>query len=109
MGIQPAMAINKNRKGSRTLGISIAHYYELRGDGWQSVQIQADPVFGPYDRAIKRRGNARQGFQEFHSARRTIQGYEAINMLRKGQVRWMSGTDVRGQNQFVDRVFGLAA
>ena len=38
-----------------------------------------------------------------------IQGYEAVNMLRKGQVRWMSGTDVRGQNQFVDRVFGLAA
>ena len=60
-------------------------------------------------RAIKRRVNAKQGFREFHSARRTIQGYEAINMLRKGQVRWMSGTDVRGHNQFVDRVFGLAA
>ena len=37
-------------------------------------------------RAIKRRVNAKQGFREFHSAHRTIQGYEAINMLRKGQV-----------------------
>jgi len=60
MGIQPAMAINKNRKGSRTLGISIAHYYELRGDGWQSVQIQADPVFGPYDRDLGRRSRVRR-------------------------------------------------
>ena len=60
-------------------------------------------------RAIKRRVNAKQGFREFHSARRTIQGYEAIHMLRKGLVRWMSGTDVRRQNQFIDKVFGLAA
>ena len=60
-------------------------------------------------RAIKRRVNAKQGFREFHSARRTIQGYEAIDMLRKGQVRWMSGSDVRRQNQFIDKLFGLAA
>jgi transposase-like protein len=60
-------------------------------------------------RAIKRRVNGKQGFREFHSARRTIQGYEAIHMLRKGQVRWMSGSDVRLQNQFIDKVFGLAA
>ena len=60
-------------------------------------------------RAIKRRVNAKQGFREFYSARRTIQGYEAIHMLRKGQVRWMSGTDVRRQNKFIDKVFGLAA
>jgi len=35
-------------------------------------------------RAIKRRVNAKQGFREFQTARRTIQGYEAINILRKG-------------------------
>jgi len=39
-------------------------------------------------RAIKRRVNAKQGFREFQAARRTIQGYEAIHMIRKGQVRW---------------------
>jgi IS6 family transposase len=60
-------------------------------------------------RAIKRRVNAKQGFREFHAARRTIQGYEAIHMLRKGQVRWVSGTDVRRQNQFINKVFELAA
>src|SRR5712691_4943583 len=34
-------------------------------------------------RAIKRRVNAKQGFREFQAAQRTIQGYEAINMMRK--------------------------
>jgi transposase, IS6 family len=60
-------------------------------------------------RAVKRRVNAKQGFREFRAARRTIQGYEAIHMLRKGQVRWVSGTDVRRQNHFINEVFELAA
>jgi transposase-like protein len=60
-------------------------------------------------RAIKRRLNAQQGFREFQAARRTIQGYEAIHMMRKGQVRWVSGTDIGRQNQFINEVFELAA
>jgi transposase-like protein len=60
-------------------------------------------------RAVKRRVNAKQGFREFLVARRTIQGYEAINMLRKGQVRRVPGTDVRRQNRFIERLFELAA
>jgi transposase-like protein len=60
-------------------------------------------------RAVKRRVNAKQGFREFQAARRTIQGYEAINMLRKGQVRRVPGTDVRRQNRFIERLFELAA
>ena len=40
-------------------------------------------------RAIKRRVNASQGFRSFHGARRTIQGYEVVHMIRKGQVRWL--------------------
>jgi IS6 family transposase len=36
-------------------------------------------------RAIKRRINASLGFRSFAAAGRTIQGYEAIHMIRKGQ------------------------
>ena len=36
-------------------------------------------------RAIKRRVKAKQDFRAFHAARRTIQGYEAMHMIRKGQ------------------------
>jgi len=60
-------------------------------------------------RAIKRRVNAQQGFREFQAARRTIQGYEVIHLMRKGQVRWVSGTDIGRQNQFLNNVFELAA
>ena len=60
-------------------------------------------------RAIKRRVNAKQGFREFQAARRTIQGYEAMHMIRKGQARWVRGNDVRRQNQFINRMFDLAA
>jgi IS6 family transposase len=60
-------------------------------------------------RAIKRRVNAKQGFREFQAAQRAIQGYEAMNIMRKGQVRWVSGTDVRRQVQFINKLFELAA
>jgi len=53
-------------------------------------------------RAIKRRVNAKQGFREFQAARRTIQGYEAVHMIRKGQVRWVAGDDRLCQIQFID-------
>jgi IS6 family transposase len=60
-------------------------------------------------RAIKRRVNAKQGFREFRAARRTIQGYEAVHMIRKGQVRWAAGDDLLRQIHFIDSLFDLAA
>ena len=60
-------------------------------------------------RAIKRRVRAKQGFRAFDAARRTIAGYEALHMIRKGQARWVSHGDVRRQNLFVDQLFELAA
>ena len=52
---------------------------------------------------------AKQSFSEFQAARRTIEGYEAMHMIRKGQARWVSNDDVRKQNQFIDRLFDMAA
>ena len=60
-------------------------------------------------RAVKRRVKAKQGFRESHTARRTIQGYEAMHMIRKGQARWVSGSDVRQQIQFIHTLFEVAA
>jgi transposase-like protein len=59
-------------------------------------------------RAIKRRVKAKQGFREFQAARRTIQGYEAFHMIRKGQVRWVAGDNLLRQIQFIDSLFNLA-
>ena len=37
-----------------------------------------------------RRINASLGFRSLAGAERTIQGYEAMHMIRKGQVRWLA-------------------
>ena len=60
-------------------------------------------------RAIKARVNAQQGFREFQAAERTIQGYEAMHIIRKGQVRWLRGSGVRRQNRFINELFEVAA
>jgi transposase-like protein len=60
-------------------------------------------------RAIKRRVHASQGFRSFDGAWRTIQGYEVVHMIRKGQVRWLPKGDVVGQVLFVNETFGLKA
>jgi hypothetical protein len=52
--------------------------------------------------------NAKQGFREFQATRRTIQGYEAMHIIRKGQVRWLSGSGVRRQNRFINELFEVA-
>jgi transposase, IS6 family len=58
-------------------------------------------------RAIKRRVRASQGFRAFDSAWRTIQGIETMNMIRKGQVRWIPKHDIIGQVAFIARLFGV--
>ena len=58
-------------------------------------------------RAIKRRVNASQGFRSCHGARRTIQGYEAVHMIRKGQVTWLSKGDAVGLVLFINETLGL--
>jgi transposase, IS6 family len=59
-------------------------------------------------RTIKRRVRAMQGFRAFHSAWRTIQGIEIVNMVRKGQVRWLPKGDIFGQAAFIAGLFGVA-
>ena len=59
--------------------------------------------------AIKRRVKAKVGFRKFLASRRTIQGYEAMHMIRKGQARWVSCSDVRRQIQFINQLFEVAA
>ena len=47
--------------------------------------------------------------QHVSTARRTIQGYEAMHMIRKGQVRWVSGSAVRQQIQFINQLVEVVA
>jgi transposase-like protein len=60
-------------------------------------------------RFIKKKVRASQCFKSFHTAERTLEGIEAVNMIRKGQVKRLSGSDAQGQVKFVASLFGVAA
>ena len=60
-------------------------------------------------RFIKKKVRASQCFKTFHTAERTLEGIEAMNMVRKGQVKRLAGSDARGQAKSVESLFGVAA
>jgi transposase-like protein len=60
-------------------------------------------------RFIKKRATASLGFRSAEGACRTIEGYEAMHAIRKGQVRRVAKDDPVNQRQFIDTIFGLAA
>ncbi|HEV2798907.1 MAG TPA: DDE-type integrase/transposase/recombinase [Pyrinomonadaceae bacterium] len=60
-------------------------------------------------RFIKKKVRASQCFKRFQTAERTLEGIEAVNMLRKGQVKRLAGSDAQGQARFVASLFQIAA
>ncbi|MFK8184979.1 MAG: IS6 family transposase [Phormidesmis sp.] len=60
-------------------------------------------------RFIKRRSNPGLGFGSFNAARRTLKGYEVMNMIRKGQLKDAEKGDVIGQISFINQIFGIAS
>ena len=60
-------------------------------------------------RFIKKKVRASQCFKRFHTAERTLEGIEAVNMMRKGQVKRLLGSDAMGQAKFVESLFQIAA
>ncbi len=48
------------------------------------------------------------GFFSFKTAWRTLQGYEAMNMLRKGQIRGVEKGDSIKQVAFIASLLGVA-
>jgi transposase-like protein len=59
-------------------------------------------------RFIKKKVRASQCFKSFHTAERTLEGIESINMMRKGQVKRLDRSDAQGQAKFVASLFGIA-
>ena len=60
-------------------------------------------------RFIKRLVKPGMGFFSIETAGRTLQGYEAMHMIRKGQMQRVNKGDVTGQVTFIARLFGVAA
>jgi transposase, IS6 family len=60
-------------------------------------------------RTVRRRAWLAMGYGSFRSASRTLQGIEAVNMIRKGRIKWVAKEDPAGQARFVGKLFGIAA
>src|SRR2546423_1389909 len=60
-------------------------------------------------RFIKKKVRASQCFKRFDTAERTLEGIEAVNMIRKGQVKRLAGSDSQRQAKIVAALFGVAA
>ena len=60
-------------------------------------------------RFIRKRWRAMHCFRSFHTAERTVEGVEAMHMMRKGQVKRLDRSEVMGQVKFVESLFGVAA
>ena len=76
---------------------------ELRPVKYLNNMVEQDHRF------IKRLVNPGMGFASFNTARRTLRGYEAMNMIRKGQLQGVAKGDVMAQVEFVCQIFGVAA
>src|SRR5215475_10559955 len=60
-----------------------------------------------YHRSVKKRTWLAKGYGSFHSAWRTLEGIETVNMIRKGRVRWVAKGDVGAQSHFVAKLLAV--
>jgi len=60
-------------------------------------------------RTVKKRTWLSKGYGSFASAWRTLQGIEAVNMIRKGGVRWVAKQDAVAAADLINELFGIAA
>jgi IS6 family transposase len=60
-------------------------------------------------RFVKKKVRSSQCFKRFHTAGQTLEGIESMNMIRKGQVKRLAGSDSQGQAKFIASLFGVAA
>ncbi len=76
---------------------------ELRQNKYLNNRVEQDHRF------IKRLVKPGMGFGSFKTARRTIKGYEIMNMLRKGKVKKVEKGAVTERVKFIAEIFGVVA
>jgi transposase, IS6 family len=80
----------------------LPQFYVLRQVNYLNHLIEQDHRF------LKRLTKPGMGFFSFETARQTLQGFEIMNRIRKGQVQGVEKGDGRSQTALVARLFGVA-
>ena len=88
---------------------------EMKADGelWRFSRLRQckflNSIVEQDHRRIRRLIRPGLGFHSFWTARRTLAGYEAMAMIRKGQLRNIGGRDMRAQASVIAELFESAA
>ncbi len=88
---------------------------QLKEDGelWRFPRLRQckflNNIVEQHQRRVKRLIRPGLGFGSFHTARRSLAGYEVMTMVRKGQLPNINGCDMRAQVTFVTELFQIAA
>jgi transposase-like protein len=87
-------------------------------NSYRAIQNPRDDIFADHNlnnvmeqdhRTVKKRTWLAKGYGSFPTAWRTLQGIEAMQMIRKGRVRWLPKGDSIAQASFIAELFGIAA
>jgi transposase-like protein len=107
---QPALrVINVDKNAAYPKAIA-----ELKVDGIlpESVELRQvkylNNLIEQDHRFIKRLTKPGMGFFSFETAWRTLQGFEVMNMIRKGQAQDVAKGEVQGQVAFIAQLFEVA-
>ena len=107
---QTPRAINVDKNAAYPVAIdalkadeTIDQETELRQSKYLNNVVEQD------HRHIKRIVKPMMEFKTFNSARSTLSGIEAMNMMRKGQVKGIDQGDSVVQVKFIEAIFGVVA
>jgi hypothetical protein len=93
------------------VGVIAAPFPNQDDTGSRSVRDLASSVQKTFDRPARCPGGhhpIRRCGESYQTELNTIEGYEAMHMIRKGQIRWLPKGDTVGQARFVSQLFGFA-
>jgi transposase-like protein len=82
---------------------TLSRFVRLRQSKYLNNVVEQD------HRRVKRLTRPGLGFGSMRTARRTLAGYEAVAMIRKGQADQIGGREMQAQAGFVAALFGAAA
>jgi hypothetical protein len=83
-------------------------YHSLSGAARESRSIWAENAWSKTLTTTGIKSKPGMGFFPFATAWRTLQGYEAIHMIRKGQVQGVHKGETSRQAIFIAELFGVA-
>ncbi len=107
---QAPRVITVDKNAAYPIGVEI-----LKSDKTLAAQTQLrqskylNNVIEQDHRNIKPITKLMMGFKSFNTARRTLSGIEAMNMIRKGQVSGINQGDSVSQAKFIEAISGASA